>query len=136
MEKNLQNIDIKKENCMFFDICTICIICTTGISAKYIYMYAYVYIHACMWCVYIYIYGRYIYTHHIYHMYHMIVQTDVCLKQTHIILKLYICICTCIPKHVFYIWKYERICKYTAKILKDAYEFVGETLKWIFHFML
>lgn len=96
------------------------IICTTCICAKYICMY--MCIHVLIWCIYIYVYGRCI---HI-----------LCLKQTHMTLKLYICICIYIPKHAFYIWKYERICKYTAKILKDAYEFVGETPKWISHFML
>ena len=110
------------------------IICTTCICAKYICMP--MCIHVCIWCIYIYVYGRYIHIHHMYHMYHTIVQTDVCLKQTKTTLKLYICICIYIPKYVFYIWKYKRICKYTAKILKDAYEFVGETLKWISHFML
>lgn len=110
------------------------IICITCICAKYICMH--MCIHVCIWCIYIYVYSRYIHIHHMYHMYLTIVQTDVCLKQTPMTLKLYICICIYIPKYVFYIWKYERICKYTAKILKDAYEFVGETLKWISHFML
>lgn len=95
-----------------------------------------IYIQVCIWYVYIYVCGRYIHIHHMYHMYHMIVQIDVCLKQTHMTLKLYMYICTYIPKHVFYIWKYERICKHNAKILKDAYELVGETLKWILRFML
>lgn len=128
-EKSLQNIDIKKENYMFFDICTICIISYVPhvyVPNIYVCICVYMYLYGAytymLWCIYIYVYGRCI---HI-----------LCLKQTHMTLKLYICICIYIPKHAFYIWKYEIICKYTAKILKDAYEFVGETPKWISHFML
>lgn len=108
------------------------IICITCICAKYICMYVY----TCMYmvCIYIYVYSRYTHTSYVSYVPYFIVQTDVCLKQTLMTLKLYICICIYIPKYVFYIWKYERICKYTAKILKDAYEFCSETLKW-FHIL-
>ena len=55
MEKNLQNIDIKKENYMFFDICTICI--RSDVPHVYVPNLC-----ACMhMCEYMYVYGVYTY---------------------------------------------------------------------------
>ena len=53
MEKKLQNIDIKKENYMFFDICTVCIIS----YVPHVYVPN---IYVCL-CVYMYVYGAYTY---------------------------------------------------------------------------